>query len=148
MSYIYLARKKMDVDTPKYRWPIDWLLNYLLLTTPQNQKATVKRGLFYVKNDIFNKSIRNDKVRKKPTKIHATEKMNTHVIRWWLPEANRFKQYLSNGVKIGTGWRFNTSPNQCDTQPHPNPHRIAPRIVLVAFNASMYPLLPNDSHKP
>lgn len=127
----------MDVDTPKYRWPIDRLLNYLLLTTPQNQKATVKRGLFYVKNAIFNKSIRNDKGRKKPTKIHATEKMNTHVIRWWLPEANRFKQYLSNGVKIGTGWRFNTSPSQCDTQPHPNPHRIAPRIVLVAFNASM-----------
>lgn len=124
----------MDVDTPKYRWPIDWLLNYLLLTTPQNQKVTVKFGLFfYVKNVIFDKSIRNDKDREKPTKIHATEKMNTHVIRWWLPEANRFKQYLSNGVKIGTGWRFSTSPSQCDTQPHPNPHRIA----LVAFNASM-----------
>ncbi|HHF0557876.1 hypothetical protein NB464_21525 [Vibrio diabolicus] len=77
------------------------------------------------------------KGRKRLTRIHATEKMNTHVIRWWLPEANRFKQYLSNGVKIGTGWRFSTSPSQCDTQPHPNPHRIAPRIVLVAFNASI-----------
>jgi len=127
----------MDVDTPKYRWPIDWLLNYLLLTTPQNQKATIKRGLFYVKNAIFNKPVRNDKGRKRQTRIHATEKMNTHVIRWWLPEANRFKQYISNGVKIGTGWRFSTSPSQCDTQPHPNPHRIAPRIVLVAFNASI-----------
>ncbi|AVF93830.1 hypothetical protein AL552_08380 (plasmid) [Vibrio diabolicus] len=137
MSYIYLARKKMDVDTPKYRWPIDWLLNYLLLTTPQNQKATVNVAFSYVKNVIFNKSIRNNKGRKKPTKIHATEKMNTHVVRWWLPEANRFKQYLSNGVKIGTGWRFSTSPSQCEIQPHPNPHRIAPRIVLVAFNASM-----------
>ncbi|KPN00583.1 hypothetical protein AOR11_22010 [Vibrio alginolyticus] len=84
MSYIYLARKKMDVDTPKYRWSIVWLLNYLLLTTPQNQKATVKRGLFYVKSVIFNKSIRNDKGLKKSTKIHTTEKMNTHVIRWWL----------------------------------------------------------------
>lgn len=75
--------------------------------------------------------------------------MNTHVVRWWLPpEANRFKQYLSNGVKIGTGWRFNTSPpSQCDTQPHPNPHRIAPRIVLVAFNAQ-WVLMLNDSHKP
>lgn len=137
MSYICLARKKMDVDTPKYRWPIDWLLNYLLLTTPQNQKATVNVAFFYVKNAIFNKSIRNGKGRKRLTRIHATEKMNTHVIRWWLPEANRFKQYLSNGVKIGTGWRFSTSPSQCDTQPHPNPHRIAPRIVLVAFNASI-----------
>ncbi|ODW08947.1 hypothetical protein BBM87_18485 [Vibrio parahaemolyticus] len=92
---------------------------------------------FYVKNVIFRKSIRNDKGRKKAAKIHATEKMNAHVIRWWLPEANRFKQYLSNGVKIGTGWRFSTSPSQCEIQPHPNPHRIAPRIVLVAFNASM-----------
>nr|WP_264292927.1 hypothetical protein [Vibrio diabolicus] len=125
------------MDTPKYRWPIDWLLNYLLLTTPQNQKATVNVAFSYVKNVIFNKSIRNNKGRKKPTKIHATEKMNTHVVRWWLPEANRFKQYLSNGVKIGTGWRFSTSPSQCEIQPHPNPHRIAPRIVLVAFNASM-----------
>ncbi|OWL89511.1 hypothetical protein AKG79_10490 [Vibrio parahaemolyticus] len=94
-------------------------------------------AFFYVKNVTFNKSIRNDKGRKKAAKIHATEKMNAHVIRWWLPEANRFKQYLSNGVKIGTGWRFSTSPSQCEIQPHPNPHRIAPRIVLVAFNASM-----------
>ncbi|TOJ96053.1 hypothetical protein CGI27_20670 [Vibrio parahaemolyticus] len=107
------------------------------MTTPVNQKATINVVFFYVKNVIFNMSVRNGKGRKKAAKIHATEKMNAHVIRWWLPEANRFKQYLSNGVKIGTGWRFSTSPSQCEIQPHPNPHRIAPRIVLVAFNASM-----------